>query len=119
MGGDGMRPLTSGESLGNMLLRRCASLAAMLDAGSGAQLGQHEAIFDWCRYGRSWRKTTRLAGRGAWLRDLDARCLGGHEHLVLQGGGLTAAAAEYSDEFCSAYAKLATRHAQAAAVSIA
>ena len=54
-------------------------------------------------------------GRGAWVKDLHARCEGGHVHEVLQGsilgpGGVrrnrTANAAEYDASFCDSYLKL-------------
>eukprot|EP00974_Lingulodinium_polyedra_P080707 7819983-Lingulodinium_polyedra.AAC.1 len=53
---------------------------------------QREAHLDWCRYGRPWRKTTCFAGRGEWLRDLSARCLGDRAHQELRGAAAAEAA---------------------------
>ena len=72
--------------------------------------------FDWCQFGRPWRKRTRLAGTVPGLDTLGRRCCGGHEHLVLQGNTIdaqgrsvprTALAAEYSPEFSEALCSLA------------
>ena len=73
--------------------------------------------FDWCRFGRPWRKRTRLAGTLPGLATLGRRCEGGHEHVILQGNTTdqhgrsvprTALAAEYSPEFAQELCHLAT-----------
>jgi hypothetical protein len=131
------RPLNRDELLGNRLLAACLAIAACADecgiewtweqpVGSlmwktrgwkklYREGAQDCAIVDWCRFGRTWRKTTAFRGRGVWLAKLHARCEGGHIHEVLQGSVVcpdgvrrnrTANAAEYDACFCDMYLKL-------------
>ena len=139
--GDGRHPK---EALGNALLRAALDLATAFDEvralwaleqprsslmwhvpqlQSRLDAGEHfSAVFDWCRFNRPWRKTTRVDGRCPWLPELALRCLGGHQHVRLEGAGRipgvgtgprTSLAAEYSREWCERYAALATEHCRA------
>ncbi|CAE8589799.1 unnamed protein product [Polarella glacialis] len=96
------------ERLGNQLLRAAVVLAQELDKlevgwaweqPSQSFLWQvqdlisplhsgpfYQTTFDWCRYGRKWRKRTTVIGRFPFLAEFNALCRGGHEHLVLDGG---------------------------------
>ena len=78
----------------------------------------YEAVFDWCQWGHPWRKRIMVRGRPPWLPSLSRKCQGGHSHLTLEGKvhvpgrgqrNLTEIAAEYSTEWCQAYAQLAHR----------
>jgi len=61
------------------------------------------AVFDWCRYGRRWRKRTAVCGPAA-------------SHIHLKGStrtpegwkSWTSIASEYSPAWCAAYAENAT-----------
>jgi len=76
-----------------------------------------QLLFDWCRYGRPWRKTTRLLTGGApWLRTLARRCAcePHYKHTTLQGS-LTTAASAYSVDFGIAFAEACAGQREAAA----
>jgi hypothetical protein len=60
-----------------------------------------------CRWGAPYRKDTGIQRvRGTFCKVLDVQCLGGRERVVLQGS-LTAAAAEYPEAMCEAWATAA------------
>ena len=66
-----------------------------------------EVLFDWCRFGRNFRKTTCLISNFVPLKKLGRRCCHHNQrkHLVLNGGDTTNAAA-YSEYFCDRVASL-------------
>ena len=73
------------------------------------------AEFHWCEWGHPWRKPTRVIGRCRALSSLNRKCSRTHTHVVLEGQvkgpdgkwiSRTALAAEYSAEWCDAYAQL-------------
>ena len=68
-----------------------------------------EVLFDWCRFGRNYVKTTRLLTNVSSLKQLGVRCChgkrGARSHEVLKGAATTAAGA-YSQVFCERVAKL-------------
>jgi hypothetical protein len=134
----GVEPLAKKEVVGNACMRAAIRLVqAALQSGTPWSLenptgslawltpeltgicqlpGVTEVDFDWCQFGRPWRKRTRLVGTLKDLSSLGRRCTGGHEHLVLQGNATdaegrsvprTALAAEYSPEFSTALCDLA------------
>ena len=79
---------------------------------------QRTAVVDWCRYGRPWKKRTMFCGRLQDLDSLQACCVGGHLHEHLTGwtrdtdGRYRARsdiAGEYSQDFCNALMRLASR----------
>ena len=127
------RPLTSKERLANLLLLATVRLALAADLAGVMWVWEnpvgslqwrcravrslelhprpvrHVAVFDWCRFGRRWRKTTRLLGTAPCLRDLSLRCRGVHQHVQLEGSvrcadgvrrSRTSLAACYSPSFC-------------------
>lgn len=86
MGRTWNRPLSSTEAKANRILSSCLCLARACDecripwtwesprrslqwatrgwkALFASHDAQHEAVFDWCRYDRPWRKSTCLRGR--------------------------------------------------------
>ena len=134
----GVEPLAKKEVVGNACMRAAIRLVrAALQSGTPWSLenpagslawstpeltsicqlpGVAVVDFDWCQFGRPWRKRTRLVGTLKNLSSLGRRCGGGHEHLVLQGNATdaqgrsvprTALAAEYSPEFSTALCDLA------------
>ena len=76
--------------------------------------GFAEVTFHWCMWGHRWRKPTTVKGRPQWLPRLLRRCDGHHDHVVLAGNvthrgrsiNRTSLAAEYSPQWCRAYADL-------------
>ena len=77
-----------------------------------AKGGFSEVTFHWCEWGHKWRKATTVKGRPPWLPQLLRRCDGQHDHVVLagnvrhQGCAVSHTAAEYSPQWCRAYAQL-------------
>ena len=133
MGGVGGRRLAPKEIVGNAILRACLRLAEACNESKvpwalenprpslmWKTRGMRVLLertpdcvvvdFDWCRFQRSWKKTTRLAGSAACVRQLACRCEGGHVHERLEGTvfhppsgrwrSRTSIAAEYSVAFC-------------------
>ena len=136
MGGAKGRPLHWKERIGNRLLQVAMRLAAIADelgipwvlenpkpsllwrtsawhrGFHKRGLGRYTASVDWCRYGRKWRKSTLFVGRAPFLPELSAACVGGHEHVILQGTARdddgkvrsrTEIAGEYSASFCDLF----------------
>lgn len=58
-----------------------------------------EVLFDWCRYGRDFRKTTRLLSNFSELKKLGRRCCHHRKHVRLEGSATTLAG-QYSPVFC-------------------
>ncbi|CAE8724140.1 unnamed protein product [Polarella glacialis] len=71
-------------------------------------LGARVIVFDWCRFGRAWKKATALIGNADCLDELGLRCEcpRSFKHLKFEGS-LTTKASSYSPEFASAFAELA------------
>ena len=67
--------------------------------------GAFEIFFDWCRYGRPFKKTTRLLCNFKALAALGKRCHHHRKHKKLEGSATTLAGA-YSDSFCKQVAAL-------------
>lgn len=67
--------------------------------------GVFEILFDWCRYARNFRKTTRIMTNCSGLRKLAKRCCHARKHVVLKGAATTLAGA-YTPEFCRRVAEL-------------
>ncbi len=63
-------------------------------------LGCESTLFDWCRYGRAWVKTTLLVSNAFWIGNLGLRCTcpKDFKHITLEGS-LTTQASAYSEEF--------------------
>ena len=68
-------------------------------------LGGFEVLFDWCQYGRPFRKTTRLLVNFKVLEKLGRRCRHKSRHQRLEGAAATQAGA-YSLDFCRQVALL-------------
>ncbi len=70
--------------------------------------GSSLTAFDWCRFGRTWKKTTALCHYPKLFSALSLRCNcpKGFKHIQREGS-LTTAAASYSASFGKAVAKLA------------
>ena len=67
-------------------------------------LGVPEILFDWCRYGQPFRKTTRLFSNFPHFDRLGKRCHHVSRHVPLKGATTTQAGA-YSKTFCDAVAR--------------
>ena len=67
----------------------------------------YTARFDWCQFGRTWRKTTVVRGRWPFLPSLSRACQGGHSHVWLEGA-LTKQGGEYSESWCQEVAQRLT-----------
>ena len=67
--------------------------------------GVFEILFDWCRYQREHKKTTRLVVNFAPFRKLAKRCNHRLKHPKLEGSATTQASV-YSPTFCGQVAKL-------------
>ena len=67
-------------------------------------LGIPEILFDWCRYGKPYKKVTRVISNFPWFERLQKRCHHKGKHVVLEGAATTKAGA-YSVQFCKAVAK--------------
>ena len=142
-GRDGRTP-TAREATANAIARVCVALARaaedngtpwiwenpsaslmwryrpVRDLVASTDAPRFTGVFDWCQYGRPWKKRTRLEGSAPFLPALARRCTGDHEHTPLVGSArdpednarrpMTAIAARYSDEFCREVLRLATEH---------
>ena len=92
---DGLDPLCPKTAEGNLHIYSSLCLAARQAAMGGATCGEQpafghfralgawrslallgeELLFDWCRYGRAWKKTTRLLTVNMpWANSLARRC---------------------------------------------
>lgn len=67
--------------------------------------GVLEVLFDWCRFCKPHRKTTRLVTNFEWLKSLGKRCNHKFRHEKLEGSRTTMAS-EYSKAFCGKVADL-------------
>ena len=67
--------------------------------------GVFEILFDWCRYGRDFRKTTRIMTNCSVLKGLAKRRCHSRKHVVLKGTATTLAGA-YTPCFCNKVAEL-------------
>ena len=124
----GLDPSDPQTREGNMHILQCLGLAARHHSLGGPSAGEQpawgyfrylpewkelaaegsEVIFDWCAYGRPWKKPTRLLLLGApWLEPLGRRCScpAFHIHLRVRGC-VTARTASYSPEFGAEVARL-------------
>ena len=45
----------------------------------------YAAIVDYCAFGEAWRKSTKIVGNKAWLKELTRRCPGCAKHVILRG----------------------------------
>jgi len=78
-----------------------------------------EVLFDWCRYTRPWKKTTRLlCGNAPWLAALGLRCCCPKDvaHVKLEVT-LTTRAAAYAHAFCKRVAQLAAANGRKRALT--
>lgn len=64
-----------------------------------------EILFDWCRFGRDFRKTTRLLSNFPGLKKIGLRCCHHRKHVRLEGAATTLAG-QYSMAFCRKVVKL-------------
>jgi hypothetical protein len=71
-------------------------------------LGARVRVFDWCRFGRAWKKATAIIGNADLLDQLELRCEcpRSFKRVKLEGS-LTTKASSYSPEFATAFAELA------------
>ena len=94
-----------GEQPGSAFSRHLLAWQCLVVAGCW------ETLFDWCRFDRSYVKTTVLMHNVWWLccLGLRCRCPSGFKHTVLTGSATTRAAA-HSESFCNQHAELAWRH---------
>ena len=67
-----------------------------------------QILFDWCRFGRWFKKTTRLISNWEPLKRLAKRCCHSFRHPKLEGQATTLAG-QYSQQFCDRVAKLWVR----------
>lgn len=68
-------------------------------------VGCFETIFDWCRFGRDFKKRTRLLHNCPFLLPLGLRCCHKKKHVKLEGQRTTLAGA-YNQIFCDRVAEL-------------
>ena len=69
------------------------------------QPGVQQVVFDWCRYHREFKKTTRLLTNFPGMDQLGKRCHHAQRHVPLKGQATTRAGA-YSRAFCEKVATL-------------
>ena len=67
--------------------------------------GAFEVVFDWCRFGASYTKTTRLLSNVLVLKELGLRCHHKSRHDT-RNGRFTTKAGEYCPRFCNRVASL-------------
>ena len=83
-----------------------------------AKRSSFKTVFDWCRFGKPYRKTTTICGRSDALTKIGLRCQCSAPHAVLQGaaGGkygqvrMTHVAGEYGARWCAAIASAISSH---------
>ena len=68
-------------------------------------LGCFETLFDWCRFGRHFKKRTRLLHNCTFLKPLGLLCCHKKKHVKLEGQRTTLAGA-YNQTFCDRVAEL-------------
>ena len=106
---DGLSPSENVTATGNLHLYQCMALVYLHTLMGGASVGEQpaagyfrhlpvwaalvhmgakEVVFDWCRYGRAWKKPTRLlAANFPGIEDMGLRCVcpPTMQHEILKG----------------------------------